>query len=152
MRGRKPTPTHLRVINGNPGKRAFNQLEPKPVGDLSGTPDWLTDAQRGGWEYALAHAPPGLLKQVDRSALTVWVVAEQAHREAALAVARYGMLMRSHAGEFYPSPYVGIMNKQASLMLKAASELGFTPASRPRIQLSPDEAAGDDFDRLIGNQ
>ena len=152
MRGRKPTPTHLRVVTGNPQHRAFNTNEPQPSGDLEGTPDWMTGEQKASWEYALTHAPKGLLKLIDRSALTVWTVAEAAHREAAQAVARYGLLLRAQSGEFYPSPYVGIMNRQATLMLKAASELGFTPASRPRIQLTPDAPAADDFDKLIGNQ
>ena len=30
MRGRKPRPTHLRIIDGNPGKRALPKHEPKP--------------------------------------------------------------------------------------------------------------------------
>ena len=30
------------------------------------------------------------------------------------------------------SPYINIINQQAKVMLKAASELGFTPVSRPR--------------------
>lgn len=30
MRGRKPKPTYLKLLNGNPGKRALNEQEPKP--------------------------------------------------------------------------------------------------------------------------
>ena len=30
MRGRKPTPTHLKAITGNPGKRPINHAEPRP--------------------------------------------------------------------------------------------------------------------------
>jgi hypothetical protein len=30
MRGRKPVPTHLKIIRGNPGKQAINKSEPKP--------------------------------------------------------------------------------------------------------------------------
>jgi phage terminase small subunit len=40
----------------------------------------------------------------------------------------------------YPmqSPYIGIANRQAELMIRLASEFGFTPASRSRIS-SPQE-------------
>jgi hypothetical protein len=31
------------------------------------------------------------------------------------------------------SPYLPVINRQALIMLKAASERGFTPVSRPRI-------------------
>ena len=32
MRGKKPKPTHLKLITGNPGKRPLNEAEPKPEG------------------------------------------------------------------------------------------------------------------------
>ena len=30
-RGRKPTPTAIKVLEGNPGKRPLNDREPKPA-------------------------------------------------------------------------------------------------------------------------
>lgn len=151
MRGRKPKPTHLRLLQGNPGHRSLNPREPRPQGDLTDAPGWFTESQRNGWNYAIAHAPAGLLKRLDRSVLTAWVVAEDLHRQAAEQLARFGMLMRAQSGELYPSPYLSIVNKQASIMLKGASELGFTPAARPRIQLAPEDQGADDFDKLIGS-
>ena len=35
MRGRKPKPTALKLIAGNPGKRALNAHEPQPRTDLA---------------------------------------------------------------------------------------------------------------------
>jgi len=43
------------------------------------------------------------------------------------------------------SPYLAIANKQAQIMTKAATEMGFTPASRSRVSL-PMETADDAFD------
>lgn len=77
MRGRKPKPAHLRMIEGNPGKRPLPRNEPQVTGDLRDPPEWMTEEQQEGWRYAIAHAPLGLLKRLDRSALVVWVVAEQ---------------------------------------------------------------------------
>ena len=76
MRGRKPKPTKLKELAGNPGKRRIAAGEPKPEGNLAEPPDWMTDSQRAGWAYALTHAPRGLLKKIDRSALAIWVCAE----------------------------------------------------------------------------
>ena len=129
----------------------LTRIEPRPQGDLFDAPEWLTEAQRTGWTYAVANAPAGLLKRLDRSILTVWVIAEDLHRQAALQVATYGMLLRAQSGELYPAPYIGILNKQAVIMVKAASELGFTPAARPRVQLAPEEQSPDNFDKLIGS-
>ena len=136
MRGRKPKPTALKELEGNPGKRRLNQREPKPTGDLYAAPGWMTDSQREGWAYAITHSPHGLLKHLDRSVLAIWVVAEDLHREAAEKIAQYGLLTKSpNAGLPLQSPYLAILNKQAQLMLKAGSELGFSPASRTRVQV-----------------
>ncbi|KQU53959.1 hypothetical protein ASG67_17900 [Sphingomonas sp. Leaf339] len=136
MRGRRPKPTALKELEGNPGKRRLNRGEPKPNGDLYAAPEWMSATQRDGWAYAITHAPHGLLKQLDRSVLAIWVVAEDMHREAAEKIAQYGLLTKSpNAGLPLQSPYLAILNKQAQLMLKAGSELGFSPSSRTRVQI-----------------
>ena len=138
MRGRRPKPTALKELEGNPGKRPLNKHEPKPEGDLYAAPEWMTEAQREGWAYAITNAPYGLLKQLDRSILAIWVVAEDLHREAAEKIAQYGLLTKSpNAGLPLQSPYLAILNKQAQIMLKAGAELGFAPSSRTRVQVAP---------------
>jgi len=135
MRGRKPKPTHLKLLEGNPGRRPLNHAEPVPVGDLHSAPEWLTDSQKEGWAYAIASAPAGLLKRIDRTLLTIWVVAEDLHREASEAITKGGAIITTRNGEVAQNPYMAVMNRQVPVMLKAASELGFTPASRSRISL-----------------
>jgi P27 family predicted phage terminase small subunit len=146
MRGRKPVPTTLRALHGNPRKVAMPKFEPKPDGDLADAPYWLNEGQLANWTYALTHAPAGLLKRIDRGALLAWVVAEDLHRQAATAQAKVGLLVRiktkatadkDDPGVPTASPYINIINQQAKIMLKAASELGFTPVSRPRIGAGP---------------
>lgn len=137
MIGRKPKPTHLKLIQGNPGKRPLNVSEPLPQGNLNVPPDWLTPDQQAGWAYAVEASPRGLLKCLDRSALTVWVVAEDLHRQATVAVGKFGLITKSpNKGQPMQNPYLPIINRQAQIMLKAASELGFTPSSRSRVQVS----------------
>ena len=143
MRGRKPVPTHLRMIRGNPGKRAVNSNEPMPTGDLLDPPEWMSESQKTGWNYAIENAPRGLLKKLDRSVLVAWVVAEDLHLNAAAMVEKYGLLTKApNTGLPIQSPYLPIVNKQAQIMLKAAEQLGFSPASRSRVQVIdsvPDE-------------
>lgn len=147
--GRRPKPTFLKVISGNPGKRPLNDSEPQPVGDLQDAPDWMTETQRAGWRYAIESAPSGLLKRLDRSALTVWVVAEDLHRDAAEKVAKYGAIIKApNTGVPLQSPFVAVLNKQAQLMLKAAAELGFTPSSRSRVKTEKRPASTNPFEGL----
>jgi P27 family predicted phage terminase small subunit len=53
--------------------------------------------------------------------------------EAIDAIERCGAMMKSPSGFPIQSPSVAIANRQADLMLRLTSELGFTPASRSRI-------------------
>ena len=139
MRGAKPKPTHLKIVAGNPGKRLLNKREPKPVGNLKEPPEWMTESQKVIWLKAIRSAPAGLLKELDESVLSVWVVAADYHREASHRVARFGMMTKTpRTGEPVQNPYLAVVNKQAQIMLKAAAEMGFTPSSRSRVAISQD--------------
>lgn len=144
--GRKPKPTHLRLLDGNPGRQPFNKKEPKPHGDLRTPPDWFNADEIAGWEYAISHAPRGMLKRIDRAALVTFVVAENLHAQATQAVHKFGMVTRSPVkNEPMQNPYLSIVNRQAQLMLKASAELGFTPSSRSRVSV-PDGPPPEDSD------
>jgi P27 family predicted phage terminase small subunit len=96
----------------------------------------MSESQQTGWNYAVEHAPPGPLKKLDRSVLAAWVVAEDLHRKASEQVEKFGILTKApNTGLPIQSPYLPVVNKQAQILLKAAEQLGFTPASRTRIQV-----------------
>ena len=103
----------------------------------------MTGNQKTGWTYAIENTPRGLLKMLDRSVLVAWVVAEDLHRNATAMVEKFGLLTKApNTGLPIRSPYLPIVNKQAQIMLKAAEQLGFSPASRSRVQVIdsvPDE-------------
>ncbi len=54
-------------------------------------------------------------------------------------------MVKSPTGFPIQSPYVSIANRQAEIMLRIASEFGFTPASRGRISM-PSQVEPDLFD------
>lgn len=139
MQGRKPKPTQLADLHGRPSKDKPPPREPKAVtGDLAEPPDWMTATQQAGWRYAIEHAPPGLLKRIDRGALTVWIAAEDLHRQALIAQSKMTLLVKAPiTGAAMQSPYLPIINRQGQIMLKAASELGFSPVARPRAGVMP---------------
>jgi P27 family predicted phage terminase small subunit len=135
--GRKPKPSWLKVVTGNPGHRPINEAEPIPIGDIVECPAWFDDAQRKEWSEALAAAPAGLLKQLDKSVLVVWVCAKVMHAFAAQQISKYGQLIKTPVtGAPMQSPYVSILNRQASLMMRAAAEMGFSPSSRSRVSIA----------------
>ena len=48
MRGRKPIPTELKRLNGNPGKRPLSDKEPQPEPKLPRAPSFLNKVPNGG--------------------------------------------------------------------------------------------------------
>ena len=46
-------------------------------------------------------------------------------------------MVKSPSGYPMQSPYVSVANRQAEIMMRIASEFGFTPASRSRIATPP---------------
>ena len=151
MRGRKPKPTHLKILEGKDSFIPFT--EPVPEGDLLFAPDWMTEQQKLAWEYAIANSPSGLLKLLDKSILTTWVVAEDLHRQAVQEVNRRGLIVKSPVkGEPMQNPWLAIANRQAQLMMKAAAELGFTPSSRSRVTIADKEDEQNPFAQFANSR
>jgi P27 family predicted phage terminase small subunit len=58
--------------------------------------------------------------------------------EATEAIQKFGTMVKAPSGFPVQSPYVSIANRQAEIMMRIASEFGFTPASRSRIATPSD--------------
>lgn len=131
--GRKPTPGVLKELHGNPGKRALPVDEPEGVGDLWSPPSYMDDDQREQWHYAVDHAPPGLLTGTDRDILAAWCNACVEYARAVVEVRKIGQVVKTKDGNAIQNPFLGIMNRQAMLMVKLGSELGFSPSARASL-------------------
>lgn len=152
--GRPPKPTVLKLLAGNPGRRDIQPDEPQPVGGLSQPPSFLTAPQKDIWCYAIEHAPAGLLRLLDRDLFLDWVqaVAERDQAEAVLRItgpvikqARSRRVTKSANGSvttittpegLVRSPWAIARDAAVARMMKATSELGFSPTSRSRITLA----------------
>jgi P27 family predicted phage terminase small subunit len=154
MAGRRPKPTALHRLHGTYNATDHGkgrQFEPIPLGDLTEPPPDLTESQEAGWRYAIAHMPKGVVKQIDRGILKVWVEAEDRHNTARMMQAmldqdtKLKLLVKGPLG-LVPSPYNDILDKTAKTLFRAAQELGFSPAARPRLKLyqTPDDKPTDD--------
>ena len=139
-RGTKTTPLALKVLRGNPRKERLPSYEPRGRGYLTEPPDWMDEAHRVLWRYALDHAPGGILSGADRELLAVWVAAAVEHARAVIEVRRLGQVVRNRDGNAIQSPFLSIMTRQALVMLRAAAELGFTPSSRAALGQAMDRA------------
>ncbi len=141
MPGRKRTPTALKLVTGNPGKRALPKNEPKAKGGVGAPPKWMSPLQKEIWKETVADAPAGVLAKIDSKTLLTFVLAAAEQQEAAQMTAERGLTLTTGNGNEIQAPWVGTMNRAALIVLKAAAEMGFTPASRSKVSVAED---GDD--------
>ena len=139
MRGRRPKPTRLKVLTGNPGKRPLNTNEPRPEVAVPDCPVELGPVARTEWDrLAVELSSLRILTNLDRAALAAYCGAYAMWAEATEAIQKFGTMVKSPSGYPVQSPYVSIANRQAEIMMRIASEFGFTPASRSRISAPGD--------------
>jgi P27 family predicted phage terminase small subunit len=135
MRGRKPLPSNVVRLRGNPGKRRLNDGEPRPASRIPTCPACLGDEARKEWQrLAKELAALGLLTGLDRGLLAAYCQAHALWVEAVSSIQRYGTMVKSPNGYPMQSPYVAVANKQVDIMVRIASEFGMTPSSRTRIR------------------
>lgn len=134
MRGRKPKPTALKRLEGNPGKRPINGREPQPPGSVPTCPSHLSPTAKAEWKrLAKVLNRIGVLTQIDRAALAAYCQAWGRWVEAEKKLAETPALLKTPAGYVQQSPWLTIAAKQQELMLKFMGELGLTPSARTRL-------------------
>lgn len=137
MRGRPPKPSRMKVLTGNPGKRPLNKNEPRPDPVIPDCPPELSPAAQREWARLVGELSSlNMITKLDRAALAAYCGAYAMWAEATLAIQKHGTLVKSPTGYPLQSPYISIVNRQAEIMMRLASEFGFTPASRSRITVS----------------
>ncbi len=137
MRGRKPKPTALKVVEGNPGRRPLNGREPKPPAKMPTCPSHLSATAKTEWKrLARVLSDVGLLTLVDRTVLAGYCQAYGRWVEAEKKLQETPTLLKTPAGYIQTSPWLTISNKQMELMAKYMAELGLTPSSRARLSVN----------------
>jgi len=148
MDGRKPKPTYLKLVTGNPGRRPLNKNEPKPRRKLMQPPDELSDDAKIEWKRIAPELHRlGLLTVADRAALAAyceeWAVFMVARRALARMAERDlltgGLMIKSESGYAMQNPLVGTAHKARRAMIAYAAEFGMTPSARSRIQIGNGE-------------
>ena len=147
MKGRKPTPTALRLLRGNPRKRPVNLREPAParLAEDFAPPEWLDEAAKGEWRrLAPMLARLGVLTETDGDALAAYCEAWTTWKQATQKIRQFGMVVKAtREGVELPviSPYVKIAERALAHMRSFLVEFGMTPSSRARIHTAaPPEA------------
>ena len=130
MRGRKPKPSQLKRLAGNPGKRRLSEREPKAQPDLPTCPAHLLPSAKAEWKrlaQELYHL--GVLTRLDRATLAGYCQAYGRWVEAEKKLRETPGILKMPSGYIQMNPWLTIATKQMELMQRFAAELGLTPSS-----------------------
>ena len=152
MRGRKPKTTQLKLLAGNPGKRALNENEPKP--DLADEnlkpPHWLSGEGLAVWDVEFQKLVRNrMISDTDINAFARYCQSIGRYIAAEAMVAKQGDVLIAPSGFPIQNPYLAIANKAWEMAHKAEIEFGMTPSSRTRVAANPTAKKQNRFLELV---
>jgi P27 family predicted phage terminase small subunit len=142
MKGRKPKPTHLKLIQGNPGRRPLNKAEPQPArGAMPLPPAELGPDAKITWAQVAPELwRSGVLTSIDHTVLRFFAISVGRAIEAERIIAEMGrdeltrgLMIKTAGGNAIQNPMLAIANRAMADAVKYGAELGLSPASRSRI-------------------
>lgn len=133
-RGRKPKPTAVKLLEGNPGKRPINKREPTPQKVAPECPTWLNEEAKLEWDrLADKMMNLGTLTEMDMAAFAGYCQSYARWKEAEEFIEKHGTIVKTPSGYWQQVPQVSIAQTNLKIMLKFCSEFGLTPSSRSRM-------------------
>lgn len=150
MAGRKPIPTALKILRGNPGRRPLPKDEPQIPAGIPEAPKHLTGKAKKEWHRIVPELhKAGLLTKVDGTALAAYCDCFAQWAEASRQLKKTGLLVKGSLGEPVINPLWKISNAAMERMKQFLVEFGMTPSSRSRVKSAsipePEEEGADYF-------
>jgi P27 family predicted phage terminase small subunit len=154
MAGRKPTPTALKRLTGNPGKRPLPEDEPEPSRGNVHQPAHLDTIARREWRrLELILTAMRVLTDADYVTLAVLCQQLSIWERVSRQVEKQGMLVEYVRGtrklvgkaangeaaienltEVRRHPGLKVINDAIAIINRCCSELGLTPAARTKVK------------------
>jgi P27 family predicted phage terminase small subunit len=142
MRGRKPKPTALKILEGNPGHRPIDTLsEPEPVIGLGAPPEYLDAEAKKFW---MAQGPELVkLRTLGESDAATFATMCMNHSRILWLTSRITALRQkkklTNADEQKLDKYESQRMKTIAQFNRTGAEFGMGAASRTRIKVKPDD-------------
>lgn len=141
MAGRKPQPTALKILRGNPGKRPLPKDEPQPAPGIPECPEHLDSVARLEWERIVPELHSlGIMAHIYRAAIAAYCQAYSRWQAAEGVIATEGLTtMNPETGCVRTHPAVQIAKESMRLVKEFAVEFGLTASSITRIKATKSE-------------
>lgn len=157
-RGPAPTPTKLKILAGNPGKRRLPTAEPQPKSGAPAMPKWLPKAGKAEWRKVVAELRRlGLITVIDGAALAAYCAAVAELQAATESINAEGRIITVpvHNRDGEPVGEKRVVNpavkmqRDASMVIKSfLAEFGLSPSGRVRL-VAPKAAEQDEFEAFL---
>ena len=151
MAGRRPKPTALKVLQGNPGKRPLPENEPKPdvPARVPAPPPHLSEEAAREWRRTGKKLLRlGLLTDLDKAEFAIYCQSWGRLVEAEEALRRHGPIVMTPNRMPILSPYLSIANKAIDQVQRAAASFGMSPSSRAKVTSGEKPEEEDELDKL----
>lgn len=160
--GRRPLPSNVKKLRGNPGKRKLNDAEPQPPAGEPDMPAGLCKIAAAEWKAIVPElAQLGVLTKIDGKALAAYCHAFARWMAAQEEVDRLGLVLdepimggppedREVVGYKHKrNPAVSIEHEALKIMKSFLVEFGMTPSSRSRIRIEKADQPEDPLEALL---
>lgn len=133
-KGRKPIPTVLKIIRGNPGRRPLPTNEPEVPAAIPDPPKHLVGKGKKEWNRIVPYLHrAGLLTKIDGTALAAYCDCFATWGEASRKLKKEGLMLQGEGGPCI-NPYWKISIAALDRMKQFLVEFGMTPSSRSRVK------------------
>jgi P27 family predicted phage terminase small subunit len=151
MAGRKPKPTNLKILEGNPGRRPLNKREPQPKRPTKTprAPQHLSKEAQKEWRRVIKLLTTGIVTELDLTAVEAYCTCYAQWVEANGYVQEKGAIVKTKNGNPIQNPFLSVANRAMKEMRVWMAELGMTPSSRSRVIKIEEEADSDPLAALM---
>lgn len=134
-------PNELKILQGNPGKRAIPKTKIKFASEKVAPTMELAGYALEYWRYIkpILEAS-GVLTEADSTELTLLCQTWGKYREAFEQLHGEPLVVLSEKGTTYQNPLVGVCNAYRDAVQKILIQFGMTPAARSAVSAKPDES------------
>ena len=141
MRGRKPKPRQLHLVDGTYRPDRHDTDCAEPSGEAPPCPPFLRGTARKEWDRIVPQLErAGILDQVDQAALAVYCQARSDYSWAVYKLRREGrIVVNPKSGLARAHPAIRVQRESAETIRKFAVEFGLTPSARSRIRVPRDD-------------
>jgi len=148
--GRKPVPTTLRLLRGNPGHRPLDEDEPRAAPKLPPPPVELSAAAKKIWRRdGRKLLALGVMTALDGAAFAAYCQSYARWLEVTALLAKSSVLIKTAEGGYQLNPLLRVARETQDQYTRALVEFGMSPSSRTRVKGLPAPEQRDPFEEFI---